>query len=232
IRAWSSHSASSTDMAATDSQTRFEQPRSTFGTWVGIVLLFAVFGLFVWAVMGMMPRSATYDQKRAEERLKKRQEADKEAQTALAGYGWVDKTKGSVRLPLDRAKELALAELAQKKPAPAGPLPPQGAPGMQVTAPVAPTPGTTGAAASPLPTPHTAIEGKDSETKGKAAAAANPPDAQPGTQPGAKATPAASPPAPSSQPQPNPSAPLPTPVQQPPGSPLPVPGTTPGTTPR
>jgi hypothetical protein len=214
-------------MAASDPEITFEQPRSTFGTWLAIVLLFAVFALFVWAVMGMMPRSATYDQKRAEERLKKREEAQKEADTALAGYGWVDKSKGTVRLPLERAKELAMAELAQKKPTAAGPIPPQGAaPGMQVTAPVAPTPGTSGAAASPVPTPHTAITGKDSEAKGKAAASVNPPAAQPGTQPGPQATPAASPPAPASQPQPNPAAPAPTPEQSAPGSPLPVRGAT------
>ncbi len=36
-----------------------------FGTWLGVVLLFAVFGLFVWAVMGMMPRGNDYEQKRA-----------------------------------------------------------------------------------------------------------------------------------------------------------------------
>ena len=215
-------------MATNTQEIHFEQPRSTFGTWLGIVLLFVVFGLLVWALMAAMPREEALAKKRAEDRLKKLSDVRKEGETALAGYGWVDKDKGVVRLPINRAMEVTMAELAQKKPVAAGPIPPEAAaPGLQATAPTAPAPAATAPSSSPSPTPHTAVTGKDSETKGKAAAAANPPAAQPGTQPGPGATPAASPPAPASQPRPNPNAPLPTPVQQPPGPPLPVPGTTP-----
>jgi hypothetical protein len=214
-------------MAENDDEIRYEQPRSTFGTWLGVVLLFAVFALFVWAVMGAMPRGDSYEQKRAEERVKKAQAVREEASKSLSGYAWADKDKGLVRLPIDRAMEVTVADLAQKKPTAANPIPPEGDKmGQQATAPVAPTPAAVGTAA-PVPTPHTAIEGKDSETKGKAAAAANPPNVEPGTQPGPSASPAASPAAPASQPNVGEGHPTATPVQSPPGTPLPVPGTTP-----
>jgi hypothetical protein len=208
---------------------RFTQPRSSFGTWIGVVLLFAVFALFVWAVMGAMPRGDEYEKKRAQTRLDNLKKYHEEVDPQLHNYAWVDKEKGTVRVPIDRAMELAMSDLAQKKPAPANPIPPEGdKAGLQVTAPIAPTPAP---AASPQdsarPTPAIATEGKDSETEGQAAAAANPPNAQPGTQPGRSATPAAAPPAGSNQPQPGPGKPTATPVQSPPGTPVPVPGTTP-----
>nr|MBA2742703.1 hypothetical protein [Chthoniobacterales bacterium] len=78
----------------------FEQPRSVFGTWLGIVLLFAFFALLVWAVMGAMPRSDDYEQKRATARLEKLKTAGEEWNTALHGYSWIDKDKGVVRLPV------------------------------------------------------------------------------------------------------------------------------------
>jgi hypothetical protein len=221
-------------MAATDSEIRFEQPRSTFGTWIGVVLLFALFGLIAWAVMGAMPRGDDYEQKRGKARAEKLRAYHEEISRQTSGYGWVDKAKGTVHMPIDRAMELSVAELAQKKPAAAGPLPPEGdKAGLQVTAPVGPTPAPAAApAGSPRPTPHTAVEGKDSENQGQAAAASNPPDAQPGTQPGASTTPAAAPVSGSNQPQPGQGKPTATPVQSAPGTPLPVPGVTPGSSPR
>jgi len=199
-----------------------------FGTWLGVVLLFAIFGLFVWAVMGAMPRGDNYEGKRAQARVEKLKVASEEAQTALNGYGWVDKEKGTVRLPIHRAMELSVAELAQKKPAPANPIAPDIQPGMQATAPGAPSAAPT---APPQPgasaPPATTLGGKDSEGRGQAAGSANPPNAAPGSQPGPSATPAASPPAGASQPQPNPSAPMRTPVQTAPGTPLPVRGASP-----
>ncbi|MFN2509073.1 MAG: hypothetical protein ABR589_09920 [Chthoniobacterales bacterium] len=208
-------------------QLSFEQPRSMFRTWLGVVLLFAVFALFVWAVMGAMPRRDSYEEKRAKARLEKLKTAAEEAKTALDGYGWVDKEKGIVRVPVQRAMELAVAELAQKKPAPANPIPPEAdKAGLQATAPVGPSAAPTAPpqpAAGSEPKPK-AIEGKDSENRGEAAAANNPPGASPGTQPGPSATAAASPPAGASRPEPGVGEPTATPVQSPPGTPLPVRG--------
>lgn len=212
-------------MATDEPNLSFEQPRSVFGTWLGVILLFSVFGLFVWVVMGAMPRGDSYEQKRAEGRLEKLKVANEEAQKA-GGYGWVDKEKGVARIPVERAMELAVAELAQKKPMAANPIAPDLAPGLQATAPVGPSAAPTAAPQPPAgssPKPS-AISGPGSEISGQPAAAANPPNAPPGTQPGPSATPAASPPAGSNQPQPGVGEPTATPVQEPPGTPLPVRG--------
>src|SRR5260370_33494188 len=56
---------------------------------------------------------------RAEARAKKLKDARDEDAKALTTYAWVDKNKGTVRLPIDRAMELTVADLANKNPAPA-----------------------------------------------------------------------------------------------------------------
>jgi hypothetical protein len=216
-------------VATPENKIHIEQPRSSFGAWIGILLLFCVFGLFVWAVMGAMPRTDTYERKRAEARAEKLKKAREESKTAVESYGWVDKDKGVVRVPVKRAMELAVAELAQKKPAPAGPAGPEGdKAGMQVTAPMTPAPGAAPQTAAPPTSSPKAVahEGPGSQSDGQPAAAANPAGAPAGSQPG-----------PSTSPPPPPSSGArefqrgggePTPVQSPPGPALPVPGTTPG----
>jgi hypothetical protein len=210
---------------ANETDLSFEQPRSVFGAWLGVVLLFAIFGLFVWAVMGMMPRGDNYEQKRATARFEKLKTVRDEANKALHGYAWVDKAKGTVRVPIERAMELTVADLSQKKPAPANPIAPEVQPGLQQTAPTtapsAPTATPTPSATAPK---ATTLKGKDSENLGQNAAESNPPNAAPGTQPGPAATPAASPPPGAVPPQPSAGNPTSTPVQSPAGTPLPVPG--------
>ena len=215
-------------MTNEESEINFEPPRSVFGTWLGIVLLFAVFALFVWAVMGMMPHGNTYEEKRADARAEKLKSMREESNTALHGYAWVDKTKGVARLPIERAMDLSVAELAQKKPTAAGLIPPDpvaAAAGPQSTAPGAPTP----APSAPPSTAgeasrNTSFAGEKSEIHGQPTGA---PNAAPGTQPGPSATPAATPPAPADKPHPNPSAPTQTPQTVPAGTPIPLPGATP-----
>ena len=203
----------------------FEQPRSSLSTWFGIVLLFGFFGLLVWAVMGAMPRGDQYEAKRGAARLEKLKTATDGWKTATEGYGWTDKAKGTVRMPVNRAMEMTIAELAQKKPAPAAPIGPDGAKaGMQVTAPDAPPPAPPPALPAESPK-ATAIQGKDSESAGQPAAAANPPNAPAGTQPGPSTTPAGPPSSTTREFQRGGGEP--TPVQSPPGSPNPVPGRSP-----
>ena len=212
------------------SQLSFEQPHSVFGTWVGVVLLFAVFALFVWVVMGAMPRGDSYEEKRAKARMEKLKVVSDESSASLKGYGWVDKEKGVVRMPIERAMELSVAELAQKKPAPANPIAViEAQPGLQTTAPVGPSAAPTAPPVSdPSASPKaTTVSGKDSENRGQPAGSSNPANVQPGTQPGPDATPAAAPPAPAGQAQPGAGGPTSTPVQSAPGTPLPVPGATP-----
>jgi hypothetical protein len=209
-----------------------EPPRSMFSTWVGVVLLLAVFGLFVWVVIGAIPRSTNYESNRAKARAEKLEQARKDAATALTTYGWVDKDKGVARVPIDRAMQLTVAELTTKRPMPANPI---ATPEPQAASPAPASPAPKAAAAAPAgspdvrtnPTPKPiSVEGPQSEIRGQPTGAANPASAPPGTQPGAAATPAASPPSAAAEPNPA-GKPTATPAQSPPGTPLPVPGATP-----
>lgn len=200
-----------------------------FGTWIGVVLLFIVFALFVWVVLGAIPRGDTYEEKRAKARMEKLDQLHKDSTAALTSYAWVDKNKGTVRIPVERAMELATADLASKKPTTAGPI---ATPAPAASAPPtsAPAPSAQPSAAPQAPANATpkavSVEGPKSEIRGQPTGAANPASAPPGTQPGASATPAASPPSGAAQPNPA-GKPVPTPVQSPAGSPLPVAGKTP-----
>jgi hypothetical protein len=109
-------------MADTQSAHTIAYTRAPFSTWLGIVFLFVLFGLIVLAVIGPSPRTSDYEETRAKKRMEKLKASHEEAQKDLTTYAWVDKNKGVARIPIDRAMELTVAELAQKKPAPAGPI--------------------------------------------------------------------------------------------------------------
>lgn len=205
----------------------FEPPRPIFSTWVGIMLLFALFALIALVIVAASPRGDHYEKTRAKARAEKLKTAMDETNKTLTTYAWVDKTKGIARIPINDAMKLTLAELAEKKPAPANPIAPADAQsaGAQAAAPTTPAPAKSPASSpSSSATPKvTSVAGHDSENRGQPAAATNPAPVAPGTQPGASATPAASPPAAAAQPgrasvTPSPSAP---------GTPLPVRGKTP-----
>jgi hypothetical protein len=203
-------------MAADESLREIARARAPLSTWIGVVLLFFLFGVIVLAVIGPAPRGDTYEQKRAKSRAEKLKAVQEEAKT-LTNYGWIDKNKGVARVPIDRAMELTVAELAQRKPAPAGPIAtpqPQASAAPSATPTPTPTPSPSG---TPKPT---SVAGPSSEAANQPAAAINPPPAPPGTQPGASATPAASPSASAAKPVASPTGALATP----PGSPLPVRG--------
>src|SRR5436190_2554910 len=132
-------------MAETQSAHRIAYSRAPFSTWLAIVCLFVLFGLIVLAVIGPSPRTSDYEETRAKKRMEKLKALHEETQKELTTYAWVDKNKGLARIPIDRAMEVAVAELAQKKPAPAGPIAapaPQAAP-----AGASPTPGASQGAA-------------------------------------------------------------------------------------
>ena len=190
-----------------------------FGAWLGIVLLFLFFGIFVLVLVAIAPHGNTYEAKRAQAREEKLKTTRDTANKELNAYAWVDKAKGVARIPIDRAMQLTLRDLASKKPAPANPIEapaPTPVPAASPAPPVSPAPTAAGAGATPKPT---SVQGATSENRGQPAAASNPPGAIPGTQPGLGATPAASPPPPSGQPAVSPSA---APEQKPPpGTPPP-----------
>ena len=109
-------------MAGTQSTPSIAYSRAPFSTWLGVVCLFALFGLIVLAIIGPSPRTSDYEETRAKKRMEKLKALHEETQKDLTTYAWVDKNKGVARIPIDRAMELTVAELAQKKPAPAGPI--------------------------------------------------------------------------------------------------------------
>lgn len=212
-----------------------------FSTWVGVVLVFAFFGMLAFVAVKLSPRGDDYEKKRAKVRAEKLDAAQKENLTALNTYAWVDKTKGVARIPIDHAVGLMLVELADKKPTAAGPIvaaspsaTSQASPAPSAAAsPAASASASPAAKASATPaasptastTPKpTSVSGHDSEAHNQPAAAINPPPAPPNTQPGPNTSPAATaPPRPAKAPvSPSPSA-----SPSAPGTPLPVRGKTP-----
>lgn len=196
-----------------------------FSTWIGVVLLFAFFGLLVLVVIGASPRGNTYEEKRAKARAEKLQAAREETTKALTTYAWVDKSKGMVRIPIEDAMKLTVAELAQKSPAPANPIAtPEVNPPAQSASPITASPAPSPISSASETPKATTVKGPDSENRNQPAATNNPPPAPPGSQPGASSTPAAAPPSAAVK---APVSPAAAPAPSAPGTPLPVRGKTP-----
>jgi hypothetical protein len=160
------------------------ESRAPLSTWFGVVLLFALFGVIVLAVLGPTPRGDDYEQKRAkarEEKLKTLREAEAKE---LATYGWIDKNKRVVRLPIDRAMELTVADLATKQPAPAYPI--------ATPAPPEPQPSTARSASSTRAggtAKATSTQGPGSEKRSQSAAAPVSPSPAPPSSPAGRPLP-------------------------------------------
>ncbi len=129
-----------------------EQPRFLLSAWLWAVVLFVFFGVIVAIAFSAMQRGSTYEEDRAKARAEKLKTAEEEWTKTLSSYGWVDKGKGVAHIPIRRAMELELADLAAKKPAPAGPIatpPPVEAPAPAASSP----PPANSPAAVPSPKP-------------------------------------------------------------------------------
>jgi len=183
-------------MADTESLRHIAHSRAPLSTWLGVVLLFALFGVIVLAIIGPMPRGSDYEETRAKKRMENLKTAQGDAEKALNTYAWVDKNKGVVRIPISRAMELTVADLAQKKPVAAGPIAtpppaqasPAGAASPAASAPAASKPGGTQAAGSPSASGTSGSASPPSQTAASPSVAAqSPPTAA------ASATPATSP---------------------------------------
>jgi len=95
-------------MADTQTIRELAQTRAPFSAWLGVVLLFALFGVIVLAIIGPSPRGDTYEQKRAKAREEKLKAVREEDSKALTTYAWIDKNKGTARIPIERAMELTV----------------------------------------------------------------------------------------------------------------------------
>ena len=109
-------------MAEPESLRHVARSPAPLSTWLGVVLLFALFGVVVLAIIGPSPRGSDYEETRAKKRMENLKTSREDADKALNTYAWIDKNKGVVRIPISRAMELTIAQLAQQKPAAAGPI--------------------------------------------------------------------------------------------------------------
>jgi hypothetical protein len=109
-------------MADPESLRQITRSPAPLSTWLGVVLLFGLFGVIVLAIIGPSPRGSDYEESRAKKRLENLKTSREDAEKALNTYAWVDKNKGVVRIPISRAMELSVAQLTQQKPAQAGPI--------------------------------------------------------------------------------------------------------------
>jgi hypothetical protein len=122
--------------------------------WLVLAGGFALLLLFVIAVRlltGLAP-APDEDAARAAERAKAYQELQTENAQKLEKYAWLDKAKGTVQIPIERAMELAIAELNSKRPAPAGPI------STPAPSPAASPEATPSPAASPSPVAEPAMQ--------------------------------------------------------------------------
>src|SRR4029434_2353420 len=107
-------------MAETESLRQVVHARAPWSAWFGIVLLFALFGVIVLAIIGPTPRATDYEETRAKKRVENLKTLREAADKALTPYRWIGKNKGVARIPIARSMELTVADLAKQKPAPAG----------------------------------------------------------------------------------------------------------------
>jgi hypothetical protein len=100
--------------------------KSIWPMFAGAFVLFALFALgVVWMLRSGDPASYDEEAIRAKERYDILAKIEEENKALTTGYGWADQAKGTVRIPLDRAMEMTVANLAaQGEPRPANPVDP------------------------------------------------------------------------------------------------------------
>lgn len=109
----------------------------------GLVMILLFFGFVVFLV-SQGQSIPNVEEVHAQTRLKNLADLNSENQKALTQYRWVDKSKGVVGVPIDRAMDLVLVELQSIKPHSAGPVNP----------PAAPQPSAAQPQGSPSPSPN------------------------------------------------------------------------------
>ena len=104
-------------MADDKQKGRISVPMTLTGL-VMILLFSGLAGFLVWQRASI----PTVDEQTARVRLKNLADLNAENQRILTQYHWVDKSKGMVGIPINRAMDLVLAELQANKPHAAGPI--------------------------------------------------------------------------------------------------------------
>src|SRR5205809_2649179 len=140
-------------MANAESIRQIARSRAPLSTWLAVVLIFALFGVIVLAIIGPIPRNSDYEETRAKKRIENLKTVREDAEKALNTYAWVDKNKGVVRIPISRAMELTTTDLTKQKPVPAGPIATPQAPSAAAATSPAPAGSPKPAAAQPTGAP-------------------------------------------------------------------------------
>jgi hypothetical protein len=109
----------------------------------GLVMMLLFVGLAAFLV-SQRENIPTVDEQTAEVRLKNLAELNAENQKFLTQYHWVDKSKGVVGIPIDRAMDLVVAQLQADKPHAAGPINPPAPPAAAASPPPSPSAQTPG----------------------------------------------------------------------------------------
>jgi len=176
------------------------QPRTAR---IGLVFIWGILGFALVGLAVLLfrsePKGDAYEAQRAEARLKTLAEVKEAAHAKLTKYEWVNKEKGTVRIPIERAMELAVQELAKKGPSPSGEKA-EAAPSLLVPpylkkeAPAAPPEAAPEPSAAPAASPAAAAPANPASAATPAVPAASPAASASPTLPdnaGASATPAA-----------------------------------------
>jgi hypothetical protein len=89
---------------------------ASFGAgFLGAVLLFCSFAVVAWVLFHFVGPSPTYEEKRAQDRMDKVAAINADAQDKLYGPPkWIDKTKGTVQLPIAVAMQLVVNDYGKK----------------------------------------------------------------------------------------------------------------------
>jgi hypothetical protein len=144
--------------------------KPSFWALVGGLALVFLSGVLIVFLVWRKEGIKDYDQLRSEQRAKNLVDLNAENQKTLSSYHWVDRPKGVVAIPIDRAMQLVMVDLRSNQPHAAGP----------VTTP----------APSPAPTPTNAAPQSTPATPNQAAPAAPKPANSPAASPAPIASPA------------------------------------------
>jgi hypothetical protein len=110
-----------------------QKPKNSTLMVVTALLMLLVFGGFAILLNWQGQSIPDVEAAKAEVRLKTLADLNTDNQRILTQYRWIDKSKGVVGIPIDRAMELVLPELQAIKPHPAGPVNPPAPPNPQAS---------------------------------------------------------------------------------------------------
>lgn len=127
-------------------------------TVVTILVVLLVFIGLAWFVTYQRQSISASEHERRDQRLKNLSDLNTENQKTLTSYRWIDKGKGIVGVPIDRAIQLEIADLSAIHPHPAGPItPPAPSPSPSAAGSSAQKPASTLAPATNQPSPGPAV---------------------------------------------------------------------------